>query len=99
VKAFNRLCTRAYPPFGLGITRKDANAAMMNATTQASTIGIQRRRAADSWEDFTMATIKCQHPLCSCQVKDKNYCSEKCQDAPKTPPGKCPCEHPDCKGH
>ena len=23
-----------------------------------------------------MATVKCQHPQCSCQVKDQNYCSD-----------------------
>jgi hypothetical protein len=46
-----------------------------------------------------MATGKCQHLLCSCQVEDKNYCGEKCERAPKSLPGKCPCEHSGCKGH
>jgi hypothetical protein len=46
-----------------------------------------------------VATVKCQHPLCSCQVKDQNYCSEKCREGSKSLPGKCPCEHSDCKAH
>ena len=45
-----------------------------------------------------MATVKCQHPTCACHVKDRNYCSEKCETAPKSLPGKCPCNHLDCKG-
>ena len=46
-----------------------------------------------------MATTKCGHPACSCQVTDKTYCSDKCQAAAKGSQAKCPCEHPGCKGH
>jgi len=30
-----------------------------------------------------MATTKCAHPACSCQVTDKNYCSDRCKAAPR----------------
>ena len=45
-----------------------------------------------------MATVKCAHPACSCQVTDKNYCSDRCKAASQDEP-KCLCDHPGCKGH
>jgi len=47
-----------------------------------------------------MATQKCSHPACSCQVTaDKSYCSEKCASGSAGAGAKCPCNHPGCKGH
>lgn len=46
-----------------------------------------------------MATKKCAHPACSCQVSDnKSYCSDKCASPAAGAGAKCGCEHPGCKG-
>jgi len=44
-------------------------------------------------------TKKCAHPSCSCQAQaDKSFCSDKCATA-QSGAAKCPCDHPNCKGH
>lgn len=46
-----------------------------------------------------MATEKCKHPICSCQVTDGGYCSAECEAMEKTPDVDCLCPHPKCAGH
>jgi metallothionein len=41
---------------------------------------------------------KCAHPVCSCMVTGKKYCSEQCEAMEETPDIDCRCMHPECKG-
>jgi hypothetical protein len=48
-----------------------------------------------------MATTKCAHPACHCQITDNAYCNDTCREAAKVPIGEsktCPCEHPGVSG-
>jgi hypothetical protein len=46
-----------------------------------------------------MATKKCEHPICSCQVTDGSYCSAECEAMEETPDVDCLCPHANCTGH
>ncbi len=41
---------------------------------------------------------KCAHPLCSCTVNDKEYCSQICQDSAGVTELGCDCPHAGCAG-
>ena len=42
---------------------------------------------------------KCANDLCSCQVSDKKYCSQSCEDSAGVTTLACDCPHPGCTGH
>lgn len=46
-------------------------------------------------------TKKCAHEGCTCQVNDKKYCSQFCEDAASTGTTTlgCDCPHSGCTGH
>jgi hypothetical protein len=45
-----------------------------------------------------MATKKCEHPICSCQVSEGRYCSVECEAMEKMPDVDCTCPHAACTG-
>jgi hypothetical protein len=46
-----------------------------------------------------MATKKCAHTVCSCQVTEGKYCSAECEAMEDTPDVNCTCPHRNCTGH
>lgn len=46
-----------------------------------------------------MASKKCEHPICSCQVGEGRYCSAECAAMEETPDVDCTCPHAGCTGH
>lgn len=47
---------------------------------------------------MTADAKKCAHPNCTCNVRDKKYCSEQCEAMEETPDIDCRCGHPGCQG-
>lgn len=45
-----------------------------------------------------MATKKCAHPICTCQVTQGNYCSIECEAMEKMSDVNCACTHTACEG-
>jgi hypothetical protein len=46
-----------------------------------------------------MASKKCAHPICTCEVTDGKYCSVECEAMEKMADVNCTCPHKVCKGH
>jgi len=51
-------------------------------------------------EEHTMATQKCAHPACDCQVDGSGeygkYCSDYCKRSGQQLELHCNCQHPNC---
>lgn len=45
-----------------------------------------------------MASRKCAHPVCTCQVSEGRFCSAECEAMEKVPDVNCTCPHSDCRG-